>query len=131
MGQVSRFIEFKVGDGARTKFWLDIWCGEASLKDFFLELYHIAQDLNAFVADHLKFHNASIHWELNFIRSVHDWELESISAFLDLLYSVSVREHGEDKLCWKPAGSKGFEVRSYNRALSPSRAMSFPWKSIW
>jgi hypothetical protein len=46
--------------------------------------------------------------------------LESISTFSDLLYSVSVRGHKEDKLCWKPSNQKGIEVGAKN----------FPWKII-
>jgi hypothetical protein len=47
--------------------------------------------------------------EVNFIRTIHDWELESTSTFFDLLYSAEVNGHGEDKLSWKPATPKGFE----------------------
>ena len=31
-----------------------------------------------------------------FMCSVQDWELESVTTFLDLLYSFSVKWHGED-----------------------------------
>lgn len=30
------------------------------------------------------------------------WVLESLSVFMDLIYSVPVRVHGEDKIYWKP-----------------------------
>uniref|UniRef100_A0A2N9HZ82 DhaK domain-containing protein n=1 Tax=Fagus sylvatica TaxID=28930 RepID=A0A2N9HZ82_FAGSY len=45
--------------------------------------------------------------ELMGILKVHDWELESISTFFDLLYSANVKGHGEYKLCWKLSGPKG------------------------
>jgi hypothetical protein len=44
-----------------------------------------------------------VHWEVNFTRLVQDWELESISSFLELLYSVKIKRYEEDKMCWKPS----------------------------
>jgi hypothetical protein len=82
----ERFIYFKVGNGARIRFWYDTWCGDYPLKDIFPNLYCIARDKEAFVAAHLQLRNNSIHWEVNFTRAAQDWELESISTFFDLLY---------------------------------------------
>jgi hypothetical protein len=51
-----------------------------------------------------------------------------------------VRGSGEDKLCWKPARRRGFEVRCYYHNLISTEIiknkkstdeMTFPWKSIW
>jgi hypothetical protein len=69
-------------------------------------LYCIARDKEAFVAAHLQLRNDSIHWEVNFTRAAHDWELESISTFFDLLYSAKVLGQGEDKICWKAGTTK-------------------------
>jgi hypothetical protein len=69
-----------------------------SLKDSFPELYRITWVKDAFVANHLQFCNDFVHWELDFVRLVQDWDLESLSNFLDLLYLVSVKGHGEDLL---------------------------------
>ena len=41
----------------------------------------------------------------------------SLSNFLDVIYGVSLRGIGEDKKCWMPAKSRGFEVSSYHWAL--------------
>ena len=57
-------------------------------------------------------------------------ELESFSMFFDLVYAAKVAGQGEDKLCWKLANPKRFEVRLYYRALVPCVG-NFPWKSIW
>lgn len=59
------------------------------------------------------FHNNSVQWALNFMRQMHDKELEALFSFLDLIYCTSVQGSGEDKLCWKPYAQKGFDVKSY------------------
>ena len=75
--------------------------------------------------------NGMIHWDVIFTRTVHDLELESISSFMDLLYSTSVNGEGEDKLSWGQPNSKPFTVKQYYRFLSSHAFRSFPWKSVW
>ena len=48
---------------------------------------------------------------------MHNWELESLTLFMDLVYSTNVRGIGSNKVCWKPAMSRGFEVRGYYLSL--------------
>ena len=74
-------------------------------------------------AEYLQVRDGLIHWELNFSQAIQDWKLESLSIFLDLLYSSKVDEVGVDKLCWRPSTHKEFEVRSYYyRVLAPLRS---------
>lgn len=40
----ARFINFKVGDGARLSFWHDLWCGYSALKTMFPYLYGLAHN---------------------------------------------------------------------------------------
>jgi hypothetical protein len=48
---------------------------------------------------------------------VHNWEVEVVSRFFEMLYSHKVRCEGEDKICWIPAQRKSFEVKSYYKLL--------------
>jgi len=75
--------------------------------------------------------NGTILWNIMFSRSVHDWEVEAVSRFFGMLYTLKVSSEGEDKLCWVPARKKSFEVKSYYKILSSPIQSSFPWKSIW
>lgn len=68
-------------------------------------------------------------WE--FLHAIQDWEGESLSNFMDVIYGVSLRAIGEDKKCWMPAKSRGFEVSSYHWALLGVCNRSVPWRSIW
>ena len=82
------------------------------------------------MGDHMDSRNGCLHWELQFSRSIQDWELESVSTFLDLLYSAKVLvriflygDFSEKK--------KDFSVSRFYKALFPSVAVEFPWKAIW
>ena len=121
---------FEVRDGSKTKFWTDTWCGTCSLKDAYLELFHIARNKEVFVGDHIRYQNEVVSWVLNFTRHAQDWELESVSSFLELLYSSSAKGHGEDRMCWNGSSKDGFQVKAYYKVLLPNAGLEVPWKSI-
>ena len=50
---------------------------------------------------------------------------------MSLVYSLTVRGFGLDKVCWKPTRSRGFGVRGFYRSFYPSTSLSFPWRMIW
>jgi len=51
---LSGFVRFDVGDGVRTKFWHDLWCGNTFLNEAFLVLFGIARAKDASVADNME-----------------------------------------------------------------------------
>jgi hypothetical protein len=69
--------------------------------------------------------------ECNVFRPIHDWELEEMSRFFELLYSQQIRHCGEDKICWMPSKRKNFEVKSYYKMRVNSESVDGPWKIIW
>jgi hypothetical protein len=73
------------------------------LKETFPELFCLARNRDALVADLMIAHNDVVHWDINFIRLVHDWEVDSISSFFNVLYSIRMGQGGDDKLCWIPS----------------------------
>ena len=111
-----------MGDITSIKFWLDIWCDETIHKESFPYLYSLAQNNEATLVEHLQVRGGSVHWELNFSQAIQDWKLESLSIFLDLLYSSKVDGVGVDGLCWRSSTHNEFEVRLYYRVLAPSEA---------
>jgi hypothetical protein len=54
-----------------------------------------------------------IHWNVMFSQPIHDWEMEAVSQFFELLYSQQIRHGGVDKIYWIPSKRKNFEVKSY------------------
>jgi hypothetical protein len=73
----------------------------SSLKIMFLALFNIACAKEAWVEENMDIANGAIHWNVMFIRHVHDWEMEEVTRFFELLYSQYVRHGGVDKICWK------------------------------
>jgi hypothetical protein len=124
-------VRYEIGNGSKVLFWHDVWCGEIPLKILFPDLFLIARRKDAWVEEIMQRQNGTILWNIMFSRSVHDWEVEAVSRFFGMLYTLKVSSEGEDKLCWVPARKKSFEVKSYYKLLSSPIQSSFPWKSIW
>ena len=117
-----------MGDGTQVKFWTDIWCGMDTLKEAY---YIVSLDIKRLWLRTIFTTKMTITWLLNFIHPAQDWELESISSFMDLLYKSGVKGSGLDKVCWKGSLEKGFQVKLFYKALLPHIGLSIPWKSIW
>jgi hypothetical protein len=76
-----------------------------------LQFFRIARHKEAVIADHMYLLNGQLQWDINFMRTMQDWELEAESSFLSLLYSTKVGRDGEDKSCLServPMGVLGF-----------------------
>ena len=71
-----------------------------------------------------------IYWNFHFHCSPQDWEKESFDWFMDIVYSSKVRRVGPDKVCWKPARSRGFEVRGFHLSFYLP-TLSFPSRLVW
>ena len=83
------------------------------------------------MANLMQFPNGVLFWDLEFLREIHDRESDFLSVFWDVICGVLLRGIGEDKMCWAPAKSKGFEVSSYYQALLDVCTQSFPLRSVW
>jgi hypothetical protein len=40
------------------------------------------------VTDHMLFSNDTFQWNISFIILVHDWEVDMVTSFFNLLYSI-------------------------------------------
>ena len=113
------------------KFWTDRWCGEPSLRVRFPNLYQIASFKDASVKDLLSYHNTTLHWDVCFIREAQDWEKDTVTEFMELLYSVKISRDKDDVLCWNPSSRDIFDLKSFYNVLHTGAAQHFPWKSVW
>jgi hypothetical protein len=109
----KQHVRFEVGNDSRVLFWQDVGCGELPLKILFPALFNIACAKEAWVEENMDTLNGVIHWNIMFIRLVHDWELDEVLQFFEFLYSQQVRHGGVNKICWIPLKRNNFEVKSY------------------
>lgn len=47
------------------------------------------------MAEYLHWNRSAIHWDITFISAVHDWEMEILMSFVDLIYSIKIKMKGE------------------------------------
>jgi hypothetical protein len=66
-----------------------------TLKETFPLLFSIAHFKEA-CCRHMQFSNDSCQSKVTFIRVMHDWEMELVTSFFNLLYSIGLRRGGED-----------------------------------
>ena len=108
-----------------------MWCRDRPLKEEFLDLFNTSRTREASVSEVMCYANGRVSWYIQFRCLVNNLESLSLDSFLVLLYSTKVWGVGIDKLCWKPACSRGFKVSGYYHSLSPSTAILLPWKMVW
>jgi len=80
-------FRFEVGDGARTKFWHDMWCGYIVLKEAFPVLFGIARAKDASIADNLELLGGSNQWSVSFSREAHDRKIDVFASFFQVALS--------------------------------------------
>ncbi|KAJ9677624.1 hypothetical protein PVL29_022550 [Vitis rotundifolia] len=121
----------RIGNGSRTRFWWDLWVGDAKLKDLFPSLFRLATHNSAIVADLWGRQGGGAGgWEVHFRRPFQDWELEEVNRFLGHISAEKVQE-GEDFLVWKIERKGMFKVKSYYRSLKEDNSPLFPAKEVW
>jgi hypothetical protein len=107
-----------------------VWCGSLPLREVFPGLYSLASNKEATIAGNHDSLSGSHQWNVSFLRSLNDWEVEDLASFYGLLYSYTL-DGGNDKIWWVPSKKGKFEVRSFYNTLISNDSLPFPWKSIW
>jgi hypothetical protein len=67
----------------------------------------------------------AIQWNVSFVRSTQNWEVDVFVSFYRLLYSVRLRREGIDKLRWVPSKRGMFSVKSFYNVLGCLDGFSF------
>ena len=71
-----------------------------ALKSQFPSLFRIARFKDATIQEVVSRNGDTSHWNLTFVRSLHDWEEDSICCLLALLAGTQVLSQGNDEIVW-------------------------------
>ncbi|XP_047258787.1 uncharacterized protein LOC124890986, partial [Capsicum annuum] len=85
---------FKVGNGRKSSFWKDRWCGQYSLSRMFPDLYNLCQLQQATVAELWTGQG----WNLHFRRNLNDWEISWIAEFYVTIAQINNLSGEEDSM---------------------------------
>ena len=105
-----------------------MWCGDCALKEAFLGLFCLSRARDSLVLEVMCWTGGRIHWNFQFRRAPQDWEEDSFDRFMAIVYSLRVQRVSPNKVCWKPARSQRFEVRSFYLSFYP---LLFPSLGGW
>ncbi|KAJ9698913.1 hypothetical protein PVL29_007804 [Vitis rotundifolia] len=123
-------FQFKVGKGTKIKFWIDHWCGNATLSQIFPQLSSLDDQKNATINEVWDSSFGQGGWNLRFSRDFNDWELDLIGELLNLLRDCKITLE-EDSVYWKGGGSDIFGVKDAFLLLVAPTDIAFPKKNIW
>jgi hypothetical protein len=84
------------GDGSRISFWGEAWCVNVPLLEAYPGLYSLASNKEASIADNFDSVSGSRQWNISFVRSLNDWEVDDLVSLYSLLYTFKWG-HGVDK----------------------------------
>jgi hypothetical protein len=110
VGNFLKFVSFEVGDGSKIRFWHAVWWGEQPLEISYSNLFSIAHCTDMWVEDHMQFQMEGFNGILFFTRPVQDWEVDLVSSFFKMLYSLKVRQEEVDRICRIPSKRHKFGV---------------------
>ena len=105
-------MHFEVKDSSRVLFWHDVWCVDCPLKNLFPDLFRMTR-LKYATVKAVSWNGDISHWNFTFVRSLNDWEEDSICNLLAVLAGKKDLSQGNDEIVW-PLNSKGsFSVKSF------------------
>jgi hypothetical protein len=109
-------VKRNLGNGASTRFWLDIWIGNLSLKERFPRLFSISNQKDALVADTWGGNGAG-RWNFNWRRSLFAWEEPLLVDFMAALQPIVLSDQ-EDHWSWILEPNGFFSVKSTYATVS-------------
>ena len=95
---IKQFCSIVLGDGCKTRFWKDLWCGEVASCTSFPSLNDVTGSKGAKVADLKEISRSKGGWNFKFERHFNNKEMEVVQIFLGTINSKSCSPQLRDKL---------------------------------
>ncbi|GKE90368.1 hypothetical protein Tco_1567843, partial [Tanacetum coccineum] len=86
----------RIGNGRNTRFWLDLWIGDQTLKERFQRVFALEMIKECSVADRWRIDN----WNWNWMRNIHT-EGRTGQQFLNLLFVLQGIDWSENEDVWR------------------------------
>ncbi|XP_019414594.1 PREDICTED: uncharacterized protein LOC109326361 [Lupinus angustifolius] len=110
-----------IGDGSRTRFWTDCWCGPICLNPRFPRLFLLADDRYAMISDYGVWDDNEWCWKVTWRRDLLEREEIVARSLYELISSTPYRRGAEDQWKWSLDVSGTFVVKTaYLEALETS-----------
>jgi hypothetical protein len=114
-----------VGSGQQTRFWIDVWLGECTLKIQYPKLYKICHDQEISVQA-----AAAMEWNLSYRRRFGDTEMKEWEELMTKLEEVNLT-NSDDRVCWKLEQSGKYSTRSLYRFITFAGVIDVQMREIW
>lgn len=116
--------KMRIGNGEKTDFWRDAWCGQVTFRDKFKDLFEICNDQNLTVAE-----AAAKQWNLSYKRWMNEDLQNQLRKMRDVLMTV-VLSPEQDKPVWQWGKNGNFTVKTMYEHLCRTQD-GLPHKIIW
>lgn len=124
-------LSWLFGNGQRTSFWEDKWCGSIPLKQVYPTIFSLVANPRAMVADYLDLSHGRPIWQPNLRRPAFDWEIADIASLLDQIGGFQVDMSSSEMRIWATSSNGSFSVKCCADWLNTVVGLHIPWKHIW
>ncbi|KAL5126150.1 putative ribonuclease H protein [Glycine soja] len=128
-------LRWKVGNGAKVKFWLDKWRGDdLTLKDKYPALFQISLHQDATINLMGQVADNRWDWRFQWRRNLFDHEIDSMAVFMEDIADVHIHPSSMDSLIWRADNTGSYSTKSaYNLLMADSTnlAEDTVLRSMW
>lgn len=114
---IKEGIKHRVGNGAHTKFWEDMWIREAKLKDVFPILFTISLQQEEPIQKIGFCDGLQWHWSFSWRRTLFQLENQQLSQLMLLLQDVQLASKSNDSLWWNLCSKGRYTVSFFTKEI--------------
>ena len=130
---INSNIRMRIGNGERTRFWLDVWVGDSTLKLLCPRLFRISNMPNGVVAAFGFWEGLHWEWQFSWIRSFRPQDQVEWQVLISQLQRVVFEPKEADSFIWTPDKSGVYSVKSFYFEMAKNTMFNSqsPLKGFW